>query len=63
MSRLKLLRSAAPAMIIAALAQAAAPVAIAQDFPTQAQSLSGGPGSGPATVRVVLGSGGAASRL
>ena len=63
MSRLKLLRSAAPAMIIAALAQAAAPVAIAQDFPIQAQSLSGGPGSGPATVRVDLGSGGATRTL
>ena len=64
MSKSRLMRSAAPALIIAALVQAAAPAVAAQDFPIQAQSLAGGPGAGgPATIRVDLGAGGAARNL
>lgn len=63
MNKSRLLRAAAPAMLAAAILQAAAPVVSAQDFPIQAQSLSGGPGGGPATVRVDLGSGGATRNL
>ena len=63
MTRSRLLRAAAPALIAAALVQAAAPVVSAQDMPIHAASLAGGPGSGPATVRVDLGAGGASQNL
>jgi pilus assembly protein CpaC len=62
MNRSRLLRSA-PALLAAALVQAAAPVVSAQTLPMQAASLAGGPGSGPATVRVDLGAGGASQNL
>lgn len=63
MTKLRLLRTTAPALIAAALVQAAAPAVSAQAFPVQSQSLAGGPASGPATVRVDLGSGGATRDL
>ena len=55
--------NATPALLAAALLQAAAPVVSAQTLPVQAASLAGGPGSGPATVRVDLGAGGASQNL
>ena len=57
------MRTALPALVAAALVQAAASAALAQDLPIRAQSLAGGPGAGPATVRVDLGAGGAARNL
>lgn len=63
MTRLRSPRAAAPALIAAVLFQAATPVVSAQEFPVQAQSLAGAPASGPATVRVDLGAGGATRDL
>lgn len=63
MTRTRLMRTTAPALIAAAFVQAAAPVVSAQTLPVQAASLAGGPGSGPATVRVDLGAGGASQNL
>lgn len=63
MTRTRLLRKATPALLAATLLQAAAPVVSAQGMPVQAAGLAGGPGSGPATVRVDLGAGGASRNL
>lgn len=63
MTRLRSPRAAAPALIAAVLFQAATPVVSAQEFPVQVQSLAGAPASGPATVRVDLGAGGATRDL
>ncbi|MFZ5668438.1 MAG: type II and III secretion system protein family protein [Pseudomonadota bacterium] len=63
MKRSRLLRSTAPAVAAAAILQAAAPVASAQDFPVQAQGLAGGAPAAGSTVRVDLTAGGASQNL
>ena len=62
MNRIFRMRTALPALVAGGLVQAAASAALAQDLPIRAQSLAGGPGAGPATVRGGLGAGGAAGR-
>ncbi|MDP1630959.1 MAG: type II and III secretion system protein family protein [Caulobacter sp.] len=63
MSLFTLPRAAGPALLAAVLFHAAAPVALAQDFPVQSQGLAGGAGSSPVTVRVDLSADGAAQNL
>ena len=63
MNKLRWLGTAASALLAAAFAQMAAPAVLAQDMSLQAQTLSGGAGAGPATVRIDLTGGGAARNL
>lgn len=63
MSKIRLFRSLAPAVIAAALVQAAAPAVSAQTIDAQGSGLVGMAGSGSTTVRVDLAAGGASQDL
>jgi pilus assembly protein CpaC len=63
MSKIRLFRTLAPAVVAAALAQAAAPVVSAQTIDAQSTGLAGMAGSGSTTVRVDLAAGGVSQDL
>jgi pilus assembly protein CpaC len=63
MSKIRLFRTLAPAVVAAALVQAAAPVVSAQTIDAQSTGLAGMAGSGSTTVRVDLAAGGVSQDL
>lgn len=63
MSKSRLFRTLAPAVIVAALAQAAAPVVSAQTLPVESQAAGLAGAGGGSVVRVDLGAGGASQDL
>ncbi|MDP2260014.1 MAG: type II and III secretion system protein family protein [Caulobacter sp.] len=63
MSKIRLFRSLAPAVIAATLVQAAAPAVLAQAIDAQGGGLAGMAGSGSTTVRVDLAAGGVSQDL
>jgi pilus assembly protein CpaC len=63
MSKMRLFKSLSPAILAAALLQAAAPVVQAQTVPAQGAGLVGAPGAGGASLRVDLTAGGASQNL
>lgn len=63
MSKIRMFRSLAPAVIAATLVQAAAPAVLAQTIDAQSGGLAGMAGSGSTTVRVDLAAGGASQDL
>lgn len=63
MSKMRLFKSFSPALLVAALFQAAAPAVWAQSLPTQGAGLVGAPGAGGSSLRVDLAAGGASQSL